>query len=264
MNTKTQIFDTNLILGKPGTHPWGVESIQELLAALHANGVSGGFVTHIAGSVHDPEVGNNLLFEAMEKAPRKETPLFGIPVVRLSALPTEKIWQSWKNRKVPGVRLCPAFYKDTASKVSPGPLREYLIQFRMFLQISLTPYYGSPWKSAAISDTAFFASAIYPVPVVLTGISRGNYTDVTVLLKEHKNLFLDTGNLTTSTGIKNLVDHGWEHKLLCGSGFGISYLRQYPDVVMTSGISARAKEMVLSKNARELIENMGPYAGGSL
>ena len=64
-------------------------------------------------------------------------------------------------------------------------------------------------------------------------------------------------NLCRATFVPQLVDAGLTKRLVCGSGFGISYLNPYRDVVLVADISESAKQRILRENALELIQRDG-------
>jgi hypothetical protein len=255
MNAKKKSIDTNLILGKPGTHPGGVDSAKDLLDMMDRYDVEQGFVSHIASSIHDADVGNRLLFEALEECHAAIGRLHGVPVVRLRRLPADSTWREWRSRRVRCVRLCPAFYKEQAPDGDlVSKLRESLTEYGFALQMSLVPFYGSSWVSASMSDAFRFAEAVAPAPFLLSGIGRGNFADVEALLASQPSAVVDVGNLTTGTGTEDLVAAGYGDRLVCGSGYGISYPRQFFDVIGASRLPDEAIRKIVYGNARLLAD----------
>jgi predicted TIM-barrel fold metal-dependent hydrolase len=60
------------------------------------------------------------------------------------------------------------------------------------------------------------------------------------------------GNLSTGTGIPDLVDAGFGRRLVYGSGAGVSCITPFRDVVLYSGISQEASRLILYDNAIRL------------
>ena len=245
-------IDTNLILGRPGTHPWGADSADELLKSMDRHGVERGLVSHIASSLHDARIGNELLFSSLTSS--KDSRLHPVPVVRIRNLPDDDVWVEWRSQGVRCVRVCPAFYKEqTVPSAQRRMLRQALKRHDCFLQVSHVPFYGSSLTSATVADAARLADAIAPIPLMLAGIARRNYTEVEELLASQENVLVDVGNLTTGTAVQTLVASGFEDMLVWGSGFGVSYAMQFADVISASGIPDAAIDKILYTNAKALM-----------
>lgn len=252
MNTVHAGIDVNLVLGRPGTHPWGVSDGAGLIEMMDRFGVEQGLITHIAGAIHDPDVGNRMLLDSLAGAP--ESRLHPVPVVRLRDIPKPATWTHWVDRGTRCVRLCPGFYREQKpAKADLDAFRNALDDADCFVEIGLVPFYGSSWSLADISHVATYAESLQDVPIVVSGISRGHYTDVESLLGNHPNIRVDVGNLTTGTGVRTLVEAGFENRLVWGSGFGISYPRQFFDVIATAGIPDTAFAKIVHDNAHKLI-----------
>ena len=245
-------FDTNLILGKPTTHNSGFDSVEQLLHEMDQHDIARGFVTHLAGSVYDARVGNDLLFQNMQDAASGKCRLIPIPVVDIRGLPVDRTWGQWEEAGVRGVRVCPSLHGRGGSESATRDFLERLNSKGWFLQVPIIPYYRTSLETGSVSDAVFFASLMSDLPVLVVGVSRKLFIELLTALSSTPNLYLDVGNLSTGTGIPDLVDAGFGRRLVCGSGAGVSCITPFRDVVLYSGISQEASQLILYDNAIRL------------
>ncbi len=244
-------IDVNLMLGRPGTHASGVSSTRELIAAMDAHGVERGLVSHIAGAVHDPALGNDRLFDAIPSAASCDDRLVPLPVAGPEAMPAPALWQKWEAAGVRGVRACPAFYgysSDEADALSSG-----LAERGWFLQMPLAPVYGGPCSGATVAQACAWAEKRNDLCVMIGGTHRDNLAELRAAMRSCANLWLDLGNQTTGTGVELLVADGFADRLVCGSGFGVSGITSFRDVVLCADIPEDVKTNILRTNALRLL-----------
>ena len=122
-----------------------------------------------------------------------------------------------------------------------------------FLQIPLRLYYMKGPLGGSLEDVAELAELDKAIKVIVGGVNRDLFVDLRSLLKSKKNVYLDVANLCRATFIPQLVNAGFAKRLVCGSGFGISYLTPYRDVVLCADISRAEKRQILYENARALV-----------
>jgi hypothetical protein len=106
----------------------------------------------------------------------------------------------------------------------------------------------------SLKDATELAALNDAVKLLICGVNREQFVDLRDLLESAKNVHLDVGNLCRATYIPQLVNAGFAKRLVCGSGFGISYLTPYRDVVLCADISAAAQRRILYENALELAQ----------
>ena len=250
-------IDTNLILGRPGTHGSGVAALSGLLFEMDANDVEFGLVSHLAGAVHRPQVGNALLFAAFEDQPDGKDRLVPVPVVNW-AEPIEAVdWPFWTDMGVRGVRVCPGLVGPCRDEATRAALLGRLRDRGWFVQVPISPFYGSPWPGGRVADAVGLAADGPDVPVLLTGCQRGLHRELCRALAEHENLYLDVGNLSTGAAVEDLVDEGLTDRLVCGSGFGVSCITPFRDMVLCADVPEEAKTAILRYNAERMLGGRG-------
>jgi hypothetical protein len=247
--------DANLVLGRPGTHASGVAGAAELLAEMDAHEVERGLVTHVAGAVHEPATGNRLLFAEVSSAAAHEGRLIPVPVAGPGAGPGAELWQQWQDAGVRGVRACPDFYHYPEAEVDA--LLAGLVARGWFLQLPLAPVYGAPWRCATVARAAAWAGRCEGLRVLITGTHRNDLAELRAAMKSHADIWLDVGNQTTGTGVELLVGDGFGDRLVCGSGFGVSYIASFRDVVRCADVPEETRTAVLRGNALKLLESTG-------
>jgi predicted TIM-barrel fold metal-dependent hydrolase len=243
-------FDANLILGKPAATLSGVERGQRLIAEMDRHNVDRGLVTHLDGAQQSVARGNQMLFEQTRGLTDRLVP---VPVVNLGDMPDEREWRLWRANGVRGVRICPQIHSQGVDQARTSLLKT-LESLGWFLQIPLRLYYMAGPLGGNLKDAAEFASLNETVKLILCGVNREQFVDLRRLLESTKNVHLDVGNLCRATYIPQLVNAGFAKRLVCGSGFGISYLTPYRDVVLCADISAAAKQRILYENGLELVQ----------
>jgi hypothetical protein len=246
-------IDANLILGQPGTHPGGVLTTPELLAEMDRQGIEKGLLTHLAGAVHNTDVGNRLLLRAIRAIDHDRQRLMPIPVADLERADGGLDWDDWEEMGARGVRACPAFYGPSTHPQAVEELLSRLGEKGWFLQVPIRPFCGSRWQTGAVVECVSLAKSRVDLPVLVVCPSRNDYAELCLALKSCPNLYVDVGNLTTGTAVPDLVARGFSERLVCGSGFGISCSTPSQDIVRYAPISETAVEAILYQNAGRLL-----------
>jgi hypothetical protein len=243
--------DVNLVLGRPGTHSSGVATAAELIAEMDAHDVESGFVTHVAGAIHEPTTGNGLLLTEVPSAVAHGGRLVPVPVCGPGAEPGAELWKKWENAGVRGVRACPGFYGYADREIEA--LLAGLAERGWFLELPLAPIYGASWKCATVGHAVEWARRREGLRVLITGAHRSNLRELREAMSSCSGVWLDLGNLTTGTGVELLVADGFGGRLVCGSGFGVSYITPFRDVVRCADVPEKAKTAILRENALKLL-----------
>lgn len=109
-----------------------------------------------------------------------------------------------------------------------------------------TPTYGAATEIVdLVSEHAF--------PLILSGIGYWVLSEAIVLMKDNKNVFVETSNLDSPDAIEVLVRETGADRILFGSNTPMTYFRGPYLSVANADISGRAKEMIFHLNAEELL-----------
>jgi len=246
-------IDVNLILGQPGTHPGGVMTTRDLLVEMDRQDIEKGLVTHIAGAIHNTDVGNRLLLREMQATDHDRQRLMPIPVVNLELPDGGLDWDTWDEMGTRGVRACPSFYGPSTHPQAVEELLNQLCAKGWFLQVPIRPFCGSRWQTATVAGSVSLAEPKADLLVLIVCPSRGDFAELCIALESCPNLYVDVGNLTTGTAVSDLVSRGYVDRLVCGSGFGVSCSTPSRDIVRYAPISEAAGEAILYRNAGQLM-----------
>lgn len=246
-------LDVNLILGRPGTHDGGVLTAKELLAEMDRQNIERGFVTHLAGAVHNPVVGNEMLFRDIPNDAGAR--LVPVPAMSLWDPPDATTWSQWETAGVRGIRICPSFYGPARGPRVGLELMDNLGRRGWFLQVPISPFCGCRWPTSTVAEAVSFAAMREDVLVPILCPGRKQFGELLAGLASRPNVYVDVGNLSTGTGVSQLVAAGFAERLICGSGYGVSCITAARDIVLYAHIPETAKTAILCENAARL---MGP------
>lgn len=245
-------IDINMILGQPGTHPGGVLTVRELLEEMDRQDIERCWVTHLAGAVHDMEVGNRLLLDQVRIAGAGRSRLTPVPVADWNVPDGALDWGMWAELGCRGIRVCPSFYGPSEDPSAVDALLARLAERGWFLQVPLRPFCGAGQQTGKIADAVSLAARRADVPVVLVGPKRQEFAELCSALRSSATLHLDVGNLSTGTHIRDLVAKGFADRLVSGSGFGVCCSTPARDIVLYAPIPESAKESILHRNPMRL------------
>jgi len=117
------------------------------------------------------------------------------------------------------------------------------------------------WHTQTSWDEVDRLCSIYPrLPIIIEGVGRKLLYDNRIfypLLKKHKNLFLETHNLTNYLGLEDMVEQLGAEKLI----FGTCMPKNDPEAalmpVVYGNFSLEKKKMIAGENLWSLIANIG-------
>ena len=241
-------FDANLILGQPGTHLAGALTARELLNEMDRQSIEVGWVTHLAGAMQGLDVGNRLLLDQVRKAGSARRRLITVPVADWNVPDGALDWERWSRLGCRGIRLCPGFYGPSENPAAVDALLAHLAKRKWFLQVPVRPFCGSGQQTGKIADAVSLAARRADVPVVLICPRRQEFAEFHSALRSSPNIFVDVGNLSTGTHIRDLVAKGFADRLVSGSGFGVCCSTLARDIVRYSPIPESARESILRGN----------------
>jgi len=244
-----RIFDANLMLGRLGIRPIGVEDADDMLAVMDGLGIERGFVSHIASCIHSTELGNSIL---LEKVKGKEGRLIPVPVVNL-----RKGWEGeipgWKDAGVRALRVVPAFYGYSLAGGEGARLAEVASELGWPVIVTIEAVRGIPWRGGELREAIAFAKRFPRVRVLASGINRTHLQSLCPALSSTGNLYIEVANLQTAMALEQLVELGLDGQVLCGTDYGMSCPGVAIDRIRLASIPERSKEKILHRNAGMLL-----------
>ncbi len=245
-------FDFNLTLGTPGWDTSGVLTTGEIVAEMDRCNVARGLISHLAGSIHEVVEGNGLLIEALGMGDTTDR-LVPVPSIDIAVADGRLDWDEWAALGAKGVRACPSVFGRSDDAAPTEALLERIAGLGWHLQVPLRSFCGAQWPTGTVADAAALAGMNQAVTVVMICPSRQDFTVFSSAMKTHDNLWADVGNLSTGTGVRDLVEMGFAERLVCGSGFGVSYMTPMRDAVLQSPIADEARQAIVEANAERLL-----------
>jgi len=241
-----RVFDANLLLGRLGWRPVGVESASEMLCAMDRFGIERGLVSHLTACIHDVQVGNKALFEAITG---HEERLLPVPVVDLNDASWEDQVGVWHERGVRALRLAPAFYHNRMDDGGTERLAAVARCHGWPVVVTIEAVRAIPWHGASPSWAVGLARSFPDIHILALGASRSHLGELLAGLGECPNLYLELANIQTGFVLERLVDAGLEDRLLCGSNYGASYANVCIERIKRSSVNDAVKAKVLYENA---------------
>lgn len=245
------VFDANLILGRLGWRPIGVDSAELMLRAMDCFGIERGLVAHLTACIHEPEAGNRALFEAVVG---HEDRLMPTPVVDLN---DGGAWRQrvaeWAERGVRGLRIAPAFYRNRLDGGEAQDLAEEAQARGWPVIVALNAVRGVPWVGGRPGEALELAHRFPELKVLALGANRSQWYEVLGALRSAPNLYLELSNLETGMALESLVEAGFGDRVLNGSNYGMSYANVCMERIRCSSLDDRLKQAVLSTNASVLM-----------
>ncbi len=242
-----KVFDANLLLGRLAWRPIGVDSPAEMLRTMDRFGIERGLVSHLTACIHDAEIGNRLLFDAVSG---HEDRLLPVPVVDLN---DGGRWQGrvaeWRDRRVRALKLAPAFYRNSLSGPEAAALAETASEQGWPVVTAIQTVRGIPWASGRPGQALELAQRFPELKVLALGAGRNSWYEMVPAMQAAENLYMDLSNLETGMALEQLTAAGLEDRLLCGSNYGASYANVCLERVKCSGVGDAVKGKVLERNA---------------
>ena len=244
-------IDFNMVLGRPGTHVGGVLTADDLLAEMDAQEIERAVVAHLAGAYHDTYMGNELLAEALQDAPRER--LLPVPVIDLDDPQGGLDWERWEALGARGVRVCPVSFRRTVKVFDCEGWLGELQKRGWFLEVPVYPFPSQKGQTGSVDDAVTFAESREDLSVVIVCAGRYTFGQLCDALAAHENLFLDIEHLSTGSALLNLVEKGFADRLVCGSGYGVCCSTPFRDMVLYSDVPEPVQRKILYDNAAGLL-----------
>ena len=246
-------IDANLVLGRPATHSSGVLASAELIAEMDRREVEKGLVAHLAGTIHEIGEGNDLLLREMRGSRDGRGRLVPVPAVDPNAPDGSLDWEAWDELGARGVRAASSLSGPGSDARAKAALLARLADRGWFLEVAIRPFCGSQWQTGSVAEAAALAGMAEELTVVVICPARQQFAELVPAMESQPNLWADVGNLSTGTAVRDLVGRCFTDRLVCGSGFGISYSTTGRDIVRYSPIPEAAVEAILRGNGERLI-----------
>lgn len=242
-------FDCNAFFGLPARRPLApVATADELLSEMDRAGVVKALVWHIAQHDVAPQVGNQLLADAIAPHPQLIGCWTMLPnQAREFPSPDVLFRQMWEAR-VAAIRVFPDSHKFLLNGVSMGELLEAMVVQRVPLFVSVKR--GMTWRDVY----ALLAEFPELVCVVCDHGCWGEDRLFRPLLERYPNVYIDTAQYLLDGGIEALVAEYGARRILFGSGFPESYFGGMMMALKHVQIPDAAKAAIAYGNLERILE----------
>lgn len=243
-------IDINLIIGKPGFKAIGSYTLNEIKLAMKKNNIDGGLVHCLSSLVHDTKIGNDILYK--EFINNTDKSIIPVPTFNMNYPPDTKEINKWIKLNSKAFMFCPTFYKHDVYYDSMEVIKT-IINNNISIIFPLLAYTSSSIKTTSYNQIEAAAKAFPNNNVIVINTSRGDIHWLKTILKKHTNIYAEIGNISTGTGIEQLVTGSNHKQLLCGSAYGISYITVNRSNILSSNISLQQKKDILYNNIQNIL-----------
>ena len=241
-------FDCNVFFGLPSKRSIStVESVAGLQAEMARAGVAKALVWHIAQQEASPQLGNQLLAEAIQPYPN----LFGcwtvLPNQTHEFPPPKVFFAQMKSARITALRVFPSSHRYLLNGVSMASWLEPMLAQRIPLFLSVTR--GTDWRDVY----AILAEFPELVCVVCDHGCWGMDRLFRPLLERYPHVYIDTSQYFLDGGLEALVADYGARRILFGSGFPDSYFGGMMMALKHARIPAEAKALISSGNLERIL-----------
>lgn len=244
-----RFFDCNAYFGLPARRPvMPVADVAEMLAEMDHCGVEKALVWHIAQHDVSPQVGNQILTEAIAEQPRLMGCWTVLPNQAHEFPPPAVLFQQMKAARVVALRVFPQSHRFLLNEVSMGELLEAMVAQRVPLFISKQR--GAGWHEI------YELLREFP-DLVLVACDHGCWGEDRMfrpLLERYAHFYVDTAQYLLDGGIEALVADYGARRLLYGSGFPESHFGGMMLALKHARIPEEAKIAIAAGNLERIIE----------
>ncbi|MBN1874677.1 MAG: amidohydrolase family protein [Anaerolineae bacterium] len=243
-----EFFDCNVFFGLPSQRPLSpVPTVEKLLAEMDRAGVEKALVWHIVQHDASPQVGNDLLTDAIFDQPR----LVGCWTIlpnQAHEFPSPTIFfRQMQAANIAALRIFPDTHRYLANAVSMGDWLEAMVAHRIPLFVSVRR--GMTWN-AVYTLLADFPDLIC---VICDHGCWGMDRMFRPLLERYPNVYIDTAQYLLDGGIESLVTDYGAQRLLFGSGFPESYFGGMMMALKHAQIPDTAKIAIAGGNLERIL-----------
>jgi len=243
-----QFFDGNAFFGLPMKASLApVATAQGFVEEMERAGIGRALVWHIAQHDASPQLGNQLLTEAIQPHAR----LWGcwtiMPNQAKEFPPPQRFFEEMKAAKIAALRVFPAAHRFLLNAVSMGQWLEPMVERHIPLFISVKR--GAGWQEV-YSILAEFPDLVC---VICDHGCWGMDRMFRPLLERYPNVYIDTAQYFLDGGIEALVTDYGAGRILFGSGFPESYFGGMMMVIKHARIPDEVKADIASRNLERLL-----------
>ncbi len=245
---RLSFFDCNVFFGLPARRPLApVPAVEDLLVEMDRAGVGKALVWHIAQHDASPQIGNQLLAEAIKPHPRLVGCWTVLPNQAREFPPPAAFFQQMRAARVMALRVFPDSHRFLANAVSMGDLLEPMVARRIPLILSLRRGVDWPAIYALLAEFPDLVCAICDHGC--WGMDRM----FRPLLERYPRVYVDTAQYLLDGGLEALVADYGPDRLLFGSGFPESYWGGMMLALRHAQIPDEAKAAIAGGNLERML-----------
>jgi hypothetical protein len=253
MREEMHFFDCNAFFGLPmKTNLAPVPTVESLLEEMERAGIKRALVWHIAQHDASPQLGNQLLAEAIQP----HTGLLGcwtiMPNQTKEFPPWEYFFEQMRASRIVALRVFPIAHCFLLNAVSMSAWLEPMVDRRIPLFISVKR--GAGW-SEVYSILADFPNLVC---VICDHGCWGSDRLFRPLLERYPNVYVDTAQYFLDGGIEALVADYGPRRILFGSGFPESNFGGMMMAIKHAKIPDEAKLEIANRNLERLLGEVKP------
>ena len=242
-------FDCNAFIGLPvrrEIYP-PAATAQEILDEMDFCGVERALVWHVAQFDAAPQLGNDLLAQAIHPHPRLSGCWSVLPNQAHEFPPFDQFLTAMLQRRVYALRAFPLDHHFLLNRVSMGSWLEPMVTHRLPLFLSVAR--GANW------DIVYALLSEFPdlVCVVCDHGCWGEDRRFRPLIERYPHVYVDTSQYLLDGGIEAFVQDYGPNRMLYGSGFPASHFGGMMLAIRHAKISAEAKDAIAAKNLERLL-----------
>jgi hypothetical protein len=244
-----RFFDCNAFFGLPMRRPLApVPTAEQLLAEMDRAGVDRALVWHIAQHDASPQIGNQLLADAIHPHPRLVGCWTVLPNQAREFPPPPLFFQHMRDARIAALRIFPSAHRFLANAVSIGDWLEPMVARRVPLFLSVRRGMDWPAIYALLAEFPDLVCAICDHGC--WGMDRM----FRPLLERYPRVYVDTAQYLLDGGLEALVADYGAQRLLFGSGFPESYFGGMMLALRHAQIPEQAKAAIASGNLERMLE----------
>lgn len=244
-----RFFDCNVFFGSPVKRlPAPVPTAECLLAEMDRAGVEKALVWHIAQHDASPQVGNQLLTEAIRPHPRLTGCWTVLPNQAREFPPATVLFRHMREARVATLRVFPNAHRFLVNEVSMGELLDQMVARRVPLFLSVRR--GIEWRDIY----ALLAEFPDLVCAICDHGCWGMDRMFRPLLERYPHVYVDTAQYLLDGGLEALVSDYGARRLLFGSGFPESSFGGMMLALRHARIPEEAKRAIAGGNLERLLQ----------
>ena len=247
-----KFFDCNAFIGRPARgeiYPPALTA-EAILVEMNFCGVERGLVWHIAQFDAAPQLGNDLLTQAITHQPRLAGCWTVLPNQAREFPPFEVFLATMHKANVSAIRAFPLDHHFLLNRVAMGSWLEPMVAHHVPLFLSVAR--GASW------EIAYAVLSEFPdlVVVICDHGCWGEDRRFRPLIERYPNVYVDTSQYLLDGGIEAFVQDYGAERMLYGSGFPASHFGGMMLAIRHAKISEEAKAAIASGNLERLLREV--------